>query len=118
MGLQCGQVSWRHYQVGPEVVLATGLGKPPAVRVSTRYMVWFDSTAIHKPGPQRYGGPNPDPYPSTRWFRRVWLDPSVPISGSVFRVFLFVVAFRYPTVDRKISTFAHRCSFPMNRPPL
>jgi hypothetical protein len=93
--------------VNLEVVLATGPGNPPAVRVRTGKTVRFGSRTVQKPDPQRLGGPNPDPYLSTRGFCRVWLDPSVPISGSVFRVFLFMVAFRYPTVNRKISTFAH-----------
>jgi hypothetical protein len=90
-----------------QLVLATGPGNPPAVRVRTGKTVRFGSRTVQKPDPQRLGGPNPDPYLSTRGFCRVWLDPSVPISGSVFRVFLFMVAFRYPTVNRKILTFAH-----------
>jgi len=89
------------------VVLATGPGNPPAVRVRTGKTVRFGSRTIQKPDPQRLGEPNPDPYPSTPGFCRGLLDPSVPISGSVFRVFLFMVAFRYPTVSRKILTFAH-----------
>ena len=89
------------------LVLATGPGNPPAVRVRTGKTVQFGSRTIQKPDPQRLGGLNPDPYPSTRGICRVWLAPSVPISGSVFRVFLFMVAFRYPTVNRKILTFAH-----------
>jgi len=32
------------------------------------------------------GGPNPEPYLSTRGFCPVCLDPSVPISGSAFQV--------------------------------
>jgi len=44
--------------------------------------------------------------------------PSVPISSFVFRVFLFMVAFRYPTANRKILTFAGDCPVRMNRPPL
>jgi hypothetical protein len=33
---------------------------------------------------------------------RVWLDRSVPIPGSVLGDFLLIVAFSYPTVNRKI----------------
>jgi len=100
------------------VVLATGPGNPSAVRAWTRKTVRFGSRTIQKPDSQHLGGPNPDSYPSTRGFCRVWLDPLVSICGSVFRVFLFMVAFRYPTVNRKILTFAPPCSFRMNRPPL
>ena len=90
-----------------DVVLATGPGNPPVVRVRTGKTVLFCSRTVQKPDPQRLGRPNPDPYPSTRGFCWVWLDPSVPIAGSVFQVFLLMVAFRYPTVNRKILTFAH-----------
>jgi hypothetical protein len=68
------------------LVLATGPGNPPAVRVWTAKTGRFGSRPVQKPDPLTLGGPNPDPYPSTRGFRRVWLDPSVPISGSAFRV--------------------------------
>jgi len=68
------------------LVLATGQGNPPVVRVSTAKTGRFGSRTDQKPDPQTPGGPNPDPCPSTRGFRRVWLDPSVPISGSAFRV--------------------------------
>ena len=89
------------------IVLATGPGNPPAVRVLAGKTVRFGSRTVQKPDPQCLGRPNPDLNPSTWGFCRVWLDGSVPISGSVFRVFLFMVAFRYPTVNRKILTFAH-----------
>ena len=99
------------------LVLATGPGNPPAVRVRTGKTVRIGSRTVQKPDQQHLGGPNPDPYPSTRGFCRVWLDPSVPISGSAFQVFLFMVAFRYPTVNRKIFTLAHHWPFWMNWPP-
>jgi len=73
---------WIHLRV----VLATGPGNPPAVQVWTAKTGRFGSRTGQKPDPQTIGGPNPDPYPSTRRFRRVWLDPSVPISSSAFRV--------------------------------
>jgi len=100
------------------VVLATGPGNPTAVRVQTGRTVPFGSRTVQKPDAQGPGGPNPDPFPSTFGFCRVWLDASVPISGSVFRVVLFMVAFRYPTANRKILTFAGGCLFQMNQPPL
>jgi hypothetical protein len=67
-------------------VLATGLGNPSAVRVRTRKTGRFGSRPGQIPDTLTLGGPNPDPYPSTYRFRRVWLDPSVSISGSAFRV--------------------------------
>ena len=69
-----------------DLVLATGPGNPPAVRVWTAKTGRFGSRPVQETDPLTLGGPNPDPYPSTRGFRRVWLDPSVPISGSAFRV--------------------------------
>jgi len=68
------------------VVLATGPGSPPAVRVWTPNTGQFGSRTVQKPDPQTLGGPNPVLYPSTRGFRQVWLDPSVPICGSACRV--------------------------------
>jgi len=99
-------------------VLATGLGNPPAVRVRTGKMVRFGSRTVETPDPQRLGWANLDLYQSTRGFCQACLNPSVPISGFVFRVFLFMVAFRYPTANRKILTFAGDCPFRMNCPPL
>jgi len=69
-----------------QVVLATGPGKPPAFRVWIPKTGRFGSRHGQKPDYLTLGGPNPDPYPSTRGFRRVWLDPSVPISISAFRI--------------------------------
>jgi hypothetical protein len=106
---------WCHNMA--QLVLATGLGNPLAFQVWTGKTIQFGSRTVERPNQQRLGGPNPDPYPSTRRFGRVCLDLSVPISGSVFRVFLSMVAYRYPTVNRKILTFAHHWPFQMNRPP-
>ena len=97
---------WNHLPL----VLAMGLGNLPAVRVQTGKTVQLYSRTVKNP--------DLDPYPSTGRLCRVWLDLSVPISGSMFWIFLFIGAFRYPTVNRKILTFAHRCSFQMNRLPL
>ena len=47
--------------IGLRVVLATGPGNPPAVRVRTGKTVRFGSRTVQKPDPQRLGGPNPDP---------------------------------------------------------
>jgi len=100
------------------VLLAKGPGNPPAVRGRTAKMDRFCSEPVHTPGLLHLGGPNPDPYVSTRGFRGVWLDLSVPISGSGIRVYLFMVAFRYPIANRKILTLVYRCRFLMYWPPL
>jgi len=68
------------------LVLATGPGNPPAVVIWTTKMGSFDSRPVQKLKPLIHGGLNPDLYPSTCWFRWVWLDPSVPITGSAFWV--------------------------------
>jgi len=86
------------------VVLATGPGNPPAVLVWIGKTVLFGSRPIQKPDPELLGGPNPYLYQSTCWFWRVCLDQSVPVSGSAFRVFLFMVAVRYVTIMCKILT--------------
>jgi hypothetical protein len=70
----------------PHLVLATGPGNPPVVRIWTAKSGGFVSRATQKPDQMTLGRPNPDPYPSTRRFRLVWLDLSVPISGSGFRM--------------------------------
>ena len=85
-----------------QIVLATALGNPPAVHGWTRKMVQFDSRTDQTPNQLHLGGPNPYPNPSTCGFCRDWLDLSVPISGSHFRVFIFMVAFRHFTVKCKI----------------
>jgi len=79
-------LQWHKETYEADLVLATGPGNLPAVRVWTAKTDWFGSRTVQKPDTQTLGGPNPDPYPSTRRFRRFWLDPSVPISGSAFRV--------------------------------
>ena len=81
-------------------------------------MVLFGSRTVQKHDMLRLGEANPDPYPSTRGFCRVWLVPSVPISGSMFWVFLIMVAFRYPTANRKIVTLVRHCPLRVKRPPL
>jgi len=100
------------------VVLATGPGNPPAVRVWTGKTVRFGSRTVQKPDRELLGGPNPYPYPSTRGFCRVWLDPSVPVSGSPFRVFLFMVAVTHVTVMCKISTLVHHSLYLFHWRPL
>ena len=70
----------------PEIVLATCPGNAPAVRVWTTKTGWFGSRPVQIPHPFTLGGPNPLLYPSTCGFRRVWLDQSVPISGSALWV--------------------------------
>jgi len=67
-------------------VLATGPGKPPAVRVQTAKTGSFGSRPVQNHDPLTLGRPILDPYPSTRGFCWVWPDPSVEISGSAFWV--------------------------------
>jgi len=100
------------------LVLATGPSNQPAVRVQTAKIVRFGSKPIKKPDPLHLGRPNPDPYPSTRGICCVWLDPSVPISGSGIQVFLCMVVFRYAISNRKILTLVYPCPFLMYWPPL
>jgi len=89
------------------LVFATDPGNPPGVWVGTGNMGRFGSRPVQKPDPEHLGRPNPYPYPSTRGFCRVWLDSSVPVSGSPFRVFLFMVAVIYVTVICIILTLVH-----------
>jgi len=99
-------------------VLATGLGNQPAVLVWTGKTVHFGSRTVEKPDPLLLGCPDAALYPSTHGFRWVWLDLSGPISGFAFQVVLFMVAFRYPTIHRKILMMVGHCSLWMYRPPL
>jgi len=104
--------------VSRPLVLATGPGNQPAVRVWTTKMVRFGPRPIQIPDPPALGGPNTYPCPSTIRFSWVDLDSSVPISSSAFRVFLFVVPFRYHTINRRILTLVHHCLFLMCWPHL
>ena len=97
---------------------ATGPGNLPAVRVRTGTTVLFGSKPIQQPDPLHLGRPYPDLYPSIRGFCLVWPDPSVPISGSGIRVFLLIIAFRYPVANRKILTLVYCCPCLMYWPPL
>jgi len=72
----------RHGGCKPSVVLAMVPGNRPAVRVWTAKTGGFGSRPVEKPDRMTLGGPNMDLYLSTRGFRRVWLNPSVQISGS------------------------------------
>jgi len=69
-----------------ELGLPMGPSNPPAVRVWTTNMGQFDSRPIQTPNPLNLGGPIPDPYLWTRGSLWDWLDLSVPITGSAFRV--------------------------------
>jgi len=96
-----------------QLVIPTGQGLPPAVGVLTGRTVLFSSGTVLTPDPLLLGGPNPVPYPSNRGFHHVWLDPSGPISGYAFGIFIFMVTFRYPTVNCKILTMVLHCHFLM-----
>jgi len=99
-------------------VLATGPGNPPVVQVQTAKTDLLGSKPIIRPDLLHLCRPQPDPNPSTRMFGRVWLDMSVPISGSGIRGSLFMVAFRFPSADRKILSLVYRCSYLMYWPAL
>lgn len=99
-------------------VLATGAGNRLAVQAWTATTDKFTSRNVQNLDRLHLGGPNLDPCPLMCRFYWVWLDPSVPISGSVLRVVLFIVIFRYPTAYRKILTLLCHCPFQMNRLPL
>jgi len=99
-------------------VLATGPGNPPAIQVSNRKMVRFGSRRLQKPDPELLGGANPHPYSSNHRLCWVWLDPSVPVSGSLIRVFLFMVAVIYVTVMCKILTLVHHSLYWFHWQPL
>jgi len=100
------------------VVLATGPGNLPAVWVWTARMGQFGSRPVQKPDQQLLGTPNQEPYPSTCRLCWVWLDASVPITGSGYLVCIWMVALRYPTVNRNILTLGRHCSCSMLWPPI
>jgi hypothetical protein len=98
-------------------VLAKGPGNQTAVQVWTAKKVLFGSKSVQKPDLLHLGGSNTDLYQSTHGLCRVCLDPSVPISGSSIRVFVFIVVFRWPIADHKIFRLFYPCPFLMNWPP-
>jgi len=71
---------------GQKLVFATGPRRQPAVQIWIANMGQFWSRPVQKWDLLTLRGPNPNLYPSTGGFHRVWLDPSVPISSSAFRV--------------------------------
>jgi len=81
------QVPMRTFRMPLE--LATDPDNPPAVQIWTAKTGRFGSRPVQKPNPLILDGPYPDPYPSTRKFCLVWLDPLVPFSSSAFRVLHF-----------------------------
>jgi len=83
VGRVCTNLS---YNWCPRVVLPTGPSNEPAVQIWTSKTGQFSYSPVQKPDLLTLGGPNPDLYPSTHGFRWVCLDPSVPITGSAFRV--------------------------------
>jgi len=95
-------------------VLAMGPGNLPAGRVRTGYTIVFCSWPVHKPDLDLLGGPNRYMYPWTHWFCRVWIDPSLAISGSRSSVLLFMVAVRYVTAKCKILTLVNHSLYLFN----
>jgi len=102
----------------PAIVVSTGPGNLPKVRDWTGGRALFHSITVQERDLQLLGGANPAPSLSTRGFCRVWVDLSGPISGSAFWIFLFMVTFRYPTVDRKLLIMVLHCHFLMYWQPL
>ena len=97
--------------LGSNLVLATDQGNRPAFWVTSTKMNLFGPRPVQKPGPLPVGGPHRNPYPASGGFRRDWLEMYVPISGSAFRVFLFMVSFRGSAVDPKILILVCHCLF-------
>jgi len=94
-------------------VFIPGPREPPAVWVWNRKTVRFSSRTAQNPDRLLLDGPNPAPYLSTLAFCQILLGPSGPISGSAFQVVLFMVTFRYPTVNCQILTMVLHCHFLM-----
>jgi len=69
------------------LVLATGPGNLPAVRVRTGRTVRFSSKTVQKPDSLRLALPDPVSYPSIDGFRLVWLD--LQVQSPVLQLRLF-----------------------------
>jgi hypothetical protein len=82
----CPEVSARNIVGSRRVVLSTDPGNPPLRRVWTAKTDLFSARHVQKPDPVTQGRLTTDRYPSSRRFRLVWLDPSVPIFISAFQV--------------------------------
>jgi len=93
------------------LVLATGQGNQSKIMVRAGITVWFGYSTLRKHDQQMIGNLSPAPYPSTCRSRRVWLEPLGAVHGSAFDDLPFIVTFRYPTVNHKISTMVPQCSF-------
>jgi len=94
-------------------VLATGPGHLEVVPVGNTETVRCSHRPVQKSDLQLLDGPHVYLCPSARWFCPGLLVPSVPITGSGFWVFLFMIALRYPTVYRKILTLVRHYLFLM-----
>jgi len=78
----------------------------------------FCSRLLQNPDQPPLGGPNLDPFPSTRMYCWVSLDPSVPITGLGYWVFLLIVALPYVTAHCNILTMVSHFPFLMLCLPL
>lgn len=101
-----------------QLVLAPGLGNQQVVLVSTCEMVSFGSRQIQLPDPDRHGRPYMLPDLSCSRFCRTLLHTLIPESSVVFRGFLFMVRFRYPTIKGKILTLVRHYVCLLNWLPL
>jgi hypothetical protein len=100
-----------------QIVLGTGPGNLPTVRVWTANTGRIDSRPIPKPDQLPLGRPNLDPCLSTHRFCQVLRDVSVPISCFGFWVSLFIITFKYATFKCLILTLVYSLLFWMYWPP-
>jgi len=102
-------VSWQIEVHFEWIVLVTGLGNWPVVKASSTKIAMFGSWHACVLTLLPVGVITPDMYLSTCSCWCVWLDPSVPISGSALQVLQFIVACRYATAKHKILTLVGHC---------
>ena len=116
----CGMVAvlvCRGWRVVLFVVLGTGPCNLPAVSVWNSETIQFGYGPDQQPDSLLLGRPNLNVHLSASRFCELCLDPSNAIYGSGFRVFLLMVALRYPTVNCRILTWVRLCLFSMYLPP-
>jgi len=95
-------------------MFATGPGNLPAEEVRNVIPVLFSSRMVPTSDALCHGGPQKYLNPSTSGRSQVSLEPSAPISGSGFWVWIFLVVFKYSTTNREILTVEYHCPIPWN----
>jgi hypothetical protein len=91
------------------LVVATGLGNTPAVRMWTTYTVRFGSRTEHNSDPLLLGGPILYLYPSCHGLCWGSLDTLGPISGLQLCIVLLLVVFWYHPIKWNIISLRHHC---------